>query len=379
LVAITRNQALPGFTAPKLLWTKAHDPESYRRASGMLLPKDYVRRRLTGVRTTDVSDASGTGLFDVPARAWSSELLGALDIPPDWMPACTESPVLSAAVDEAGGAATGLAPGTPVAAGAGDQAAQAVGAGIVRPGPVSVTIGTSGVVFAALNAPVVDPDLRTHTFCHAVPGRWHVMGVMLSAGGALRWLRQTIAPGIGYGTLDEEAGHIAPGCDGLLFLPYLAGERTPYPDPAARGAFVGLGLGHGRGHLVRAVLEGVALGLRDSFEIIRSMGIQITEVRASGGGAGSAVWTQILADVLGLPVAVLAVTEGAAYGAALLAGAGAGFSASIEALSEACLQIAVRTEPRPDVSARYEECYESYRALYPALRPSFRRLSRQSL
>lgn len=375
LIAITRNPALPGFTAPKLVWTRRHEPAVYERIAGVLLPKDYVRYRLTGVRATDVSDASGTGLFDVTARRWSEEILAALDVPAAWMPRATESTVLSAEIDDVGAAATGLIRGTPVAAGAGDQAAQAVGTGIVRPGTVSVTIGTSGVVFAALDTPVVDPQLRTHTFCHAVPGRWHVMGVMLSAGGALRWLRSTVAAGADYGTLDAEAGRVPPGADGLVFLPYLTGERTPYPDPTARGAFVGLSLAHGRGHLVRAVLEGVAFGLRDSFEIIRDMGVRITEVRASGGGAASRLWTQILADVLGLDVVVMNVTEGAAYGAALLAGVGAGLFSSVEDACEAGLRPVARTAPRVGVRPRYDALYETYRALYPALRPSFARLA----
>jgi len=375
LIALTRNPALPGFTAPKLLWTRNHEPHAYARIASVLLPKDYVRYRLTDVHATDVSDASGTGLFDVTARAWSAEVLAALDIPTEWMPRATESPVLGAAVSEVGAAETGLASGTPVAAGGGDQAAQAIGTGVVRPGPLCVTIGTSGVVFATLDAPVVDPGLRTHTFCHAVPGRWHMMGVMLSAGGALRWLRQAFASGVDYGALDAEAEITPPGAEGLVFLPYLTGERTPYPDPNARGAFVGLSLVHGRGHLVRAVMEGVAFGLRDSFEIIRAVGVEITQVRATGGGAASRLWNQILADVLGVEVVVMNITEGAAYGAALLASVGAGLFSTIEAACEAGLCVASRAEPRPNVGARYDALYETYRALYPALRPSFARLA----
>ena len=375
LIAATLNPALPGFTAPKLLWVRNHEPDTYGRIASVLLPKDYVRYRLTGARATDVSDASGTGLFDVTARTWSADVLGALDVPETWIPRPTESPVLSAAVSQPGADETGLPGGVPVVAGGGDQAAQAVGTGITRPGPVSVTIGTSGVVFASLDSPVVDTELRTHTFCHAVPGRWHVMGVMLSAGGALRWLRQAVAPGVEYNALDAEADAVPPGADGLVFLPYLTGERTPYPDPTARGAFVGLSLAHGRGHLVRAVMEGVAFGLRDSFEIIRGMGVEITQIRASGGGAGSSLWRQILADVLGVEVVVMNITEGAAYGAALLATVGLRLFPTVEDACEATLRAASRTEPRRNVRARYDGLYEAYRALYPALRPSFARLA----
>ncbi len=375
LLAITRNPALPGFTAPKILWVRRHEPAVYARTASVLLPKDYVRFRLTGARATEVSDASGTGLLDVPHRTWSEEVLRALEVPMAWLPGCAESPELTAVVACDGEAATGLRAGTPVAGGGGDQAAQAVGTGIVRSGPVSVTIGTSGVVFASLDGPAMDAQARTHTFCHAVPGRWHVMGVMLSAGGALRWLRDAIAPGADYGELTGEAGAAPPGAGHLVFLPYLSGERTPYPDPIARGAFVGLSLAHGRGHLVRAVMEGVAFGLRDSLAILHEMGLRPTEVRLSGGGSRSAVWRQIVADVLGTEVVTMQVAEGAAYGAALLAGVGAGVFPSVEAACEATLRPATRTEPVARNRAVYEDLYGVYRALYPALRPAFAQLA----
>lgn len=375
LFAITRNPALPGFTAPKILWVRTHEPDTFRRTAAVLLPKDYVRFRLTGTRATEVSDASGTALLDVPRRTWSDEILRALDIPQEWLPTCAESPVLTAAVSGSGQDATGLREDTPVAGGGGDQAAQAVGSGIVRTGLVSVTIGTSGVVFASLDDPVMDPHGRTHTFCHAVPGRWHVMGVMLSAGGALRWLRDAVAPGTEYDRLAEEAGAVPPGAGHLLFLPYLSGERTPHPDPLARGAFVGLSLAHTRGHMVRAVMEGVAFGLRDSFEILCEMGLRVVQVRASGGGARSPLWRQILADILDAEVVTVNVPEGAAYGAALVAGVGAGVFPTVEAASATTLTATTRTEPVAAHTNLYASLYEEYKRLYPALRPAFEQLA----
>lgn len=375
LIAITRNPALPGFTASKLLWVRRHEPEIYARVESVLLPKDYVRYRLTGARATDVSDASGTGWLDVTRREWSGAVLAALDVPAAWLASCTESAAVTARVSAEGAEATGLATGTPVVAGAGDQAAQAVGTGIVRPGVASVTIGTSGVVFASLDAPIADPHVRTHTFCHAVPKRWHVMGVMLSAGEALRWLRRVVAPDASYQTLNAEAERVAPGAEGLIFLPYLAGERTPYADPQARGAFVGMSLAHERGHLVRAVMEGVAFGLRDSLEIIRAMGVDVGQIRASGGGAESAVWRQILADVLGTEVVTMNVTEGAAYGAALLAGVGAGVFPDVNAACDTALKPVLRVTPQTGRRTTYDALYDVYRLLYPALRPSFARLA----
>jgi xylulokinase len=375
LLAITCNPALTGFTAPKVLWIRHHEPDLYARAAAVLLAKDYVRFRLTGVHATEVSDASGTCFLDVTRRQWSGEILGALDIPASWLPLCAESTVPTAAVNKEGEEHSGLASGTPVVGGGGDQAAGAVGTGSVRPGLVSVTVGTSGVVFASLDTPAMDARARTHTFCHAVPGRWHVMGVMLSAGGALRWLRDTVAPGVDYDRLGSEAAAVPPGAQQLVFLPYLSGERTPYPDPRARGAFVGLSLVHGRGHLVRAVMEGVAFGLRDAFEIFHEMGVQVTQVRASGGGAMSPLWRQILADVLGVEVVTMNVTEGAAYGAALLAGVGAGIFPSVEDACDRTLHATTRTEPIAANREVYDASYAVYHNLYPALRPTFERLT----
>jgi len=348
LIMVTCNPALPGFTAPKILWVRRHEPAIFARAASVLLPKDYVRFRLTGMKATEVSDASGTGLLAVPERTWSQEVLRALEIPAEWLPICAESPVLTAAVDAAGEAATGIPTGTPVAGGGGDQAAQAVGTGIAHAGPMSVTIGTSGVVFAALDRPVTDPEVRTHTFCHAVPGRWHVMGVMLSAGGALRWLRDAIAPGESYDRLTAEAVEVPAGAEGLVFLPYLSGERTPYPDPHARGVLTGLALHHGRRHLV--------------------------QVRASGGGARSPLWRQILADVFDTEVVTMTVTEGAAYGAALLAGVGAGIFRTVDDACEQTIRVLTRVEPNPRNRAVYDWHYNTYRDLYPALRTTFDRL-----
>ncbi len=374
VMALTANPVLTGFTAPKLVWMRRHEPDHYRRIAHVLLPKDYLRFRLVGRFVTDAADASGTSLFDVQNRRWSEEMLVALEIPRAWLPEVLESPDVSGTVSEEAAAVTGLRAGTPVVAGAGDQAAQAVGTGIVRKGLVSVTIGTSGVVFAHLDEVQVDPQGRVHTFCAAVPGKWHVMGVMLAAGGSLRWLRDALQveswlqPGQDpYDRMTAEAAEVPPGSEGLVFLPYLAGERTPHADPFARGAFVGLTLRHTRAHMVRAVLEGVAFGLRDAFEILRGLGVAAQEVRVSGGGARSLLWRQILADVLGSDLVTVTTTEGAAYGAALLAGVGAGIFPSVEAACDRTVHVVDRTVPSPDRS-RYKELYRVYVELYPVLR-----------
>ncbi|MGH2403732.1 MAG: xylulokinase, partial [bacterium] len=300
VLELTGNPVLTGFTAPKIIWMRRHEPDLYARIAHILLPKDYIRFRLTSEFSIDVADASGTSLFDVRRRDWSTDMLDALEIPAAWLPRAAESPSPVGSVAAATASLTGLAPGTVVVAGAGDQAAQAVGTGVVRAGLVSATIGTSGVVFAHLDSAEIDPLGRLHAFCHAVPGRWHLMGVMLSAGGSLRWLRDSVgrdAWGAGaadaYDAMVAEAAGVPPGAEGLVFLPYLSGERTPHPDPDARGAFVGLTLRHHRAHLVRAVLEGVAMGLRDSLEIIKALGVRVSQVRASGGGARSGLWRQI--------------------------------------------------------------------------------------
>jgi xylulokinase len=347
----------------------------------VLLPKDYIRYRLTGDYATEVSDASGTVLFDVAHRRWSLEVLEAFDIPPDWMPNSYESPQVTGTVSEAAARETGLRRGLPVVGGGGDQAAQAVGSGIVREGIISVTVGTSGVVFAATDEMKLDPQARLHSFCHAVPGRWHVMGVMLSAGGSLRWLRDTIAgperevgrlSGVDpYEIMIAEAAQVPAGSEGLLFLPYLTGERTPYADPNARGAFVGLTLRHGKGAMVRAVLEGVAYGLRDSLELLRTLHIPIRQVRASGGGARSTLWRQIMANIFGTELVTINITEGAAYGAALLAGVGAGVYRDVFEATERTIRVVDRVEPVADEVAIYDGYYQDYRALYGQLKPTF--------
>ncbi len=358
LVELTGNRALPGFTAPKLLWLRRHEPEVNARIAHVLLPKDYVRLRLTGERASDVSDASGTLLFDVAGRRWSDEVVSALELPREWLPPALESPAV------AGHTADGI----PVAAGAGDQAAGALGVGVDRPGPLSVVLGTSGVVFAALPGFAADPEGRAHSFCHAVPAGWHAMGVMLSAAGSLRWLRDAVAPGESFESLIAEAESWPPGAEGLLFLPYLAGERTPHADPNARGAFVGLTLRHGRGALVRAVLEGVAFGLRDSLELLQTLGVEPRVGRASGGGARSDLWLRIVASVLGIPLERAVAEEGAAYGAALLGGVAAGVFTDVHEAVAACVRVRDTIEPEPAWADAYAGGYRRYRALYPALR-----------
>jgi xylulokinase len=369
LLEKTGNPVLPGFTAPKIVWVRKHEPEVFAKAAKVLLPKDYARYRLTGGFFTDVSDASGMSLLDVGRRAWSEEILGALQIPRAWLAEVTESPVASSRVTAKG---TGLKEGTPVVAGAGDQAAQAVGSGIVEEGLVSATLGTSGVVFAASDRYRVDPEGRLHAFCHAVPGRWHLMGVMLSAAGSFRWYRDVLGDGAGYDDLTALAAKAPAGCEGLLFLPYLTGERTPHPDPQAKGVFFGLTLRHGREHLTRAVLEGVSYGLRDSLELMRALGVKPSQVRASGGGARSALWRQILADVFRTEIATVNVTEGAAYGAAILAGVGVKVFPDVVSAARRLLKVTGSTKPGAEAGA-YDGPYARYRALYPALKAEFRR------
>ena len=357
LVELTGNRAATGFTAPKLLWVRRHEPEIWSRIRHVMLPKDYVRYRLTGELGTDASDASGTLLFDVARRRWSDDVLDALDIPSAWLPPVRES------VEPAGRVGDAV-----VAAGAGDQAAAAAGLGIVRPGPVSVVLGTSGVVFSALDAYRYDRLARLHTFCHARPGSWHAMGVMLAAAGSLRWLRDVLGDPA-YGALDAEAERWQPGSGGLLFLPYLSGERTPHNDPGARGAFLGLGLAHDRGAMARAVMEGVAYALRDSVELLAELGPRPTLGRLSGGGAASALWRRITAAVLGMPLERTVTEEGSAYGAALIAGAAAGVFADLDEAVARCVRVADKVDPDPDWSDAYAEGYERFRAAYPAIRP----------
>ncbi len=373
LIQLTGNRALTGFTAPKILWVREHEPEVYARIRHVLLPKDYIRFQLTGDYATDLADGAGMLLLDVANRRWSEAVLDALDIPAAWLPKVHEGPQVTGVVSAQAAALTGLKAATPVVGGGGDQAAQATGVGAVQPGIVALTVGTSGVVFAPLASYAYEPDGRLHAFCHAVPGQWHFMGVMLSAAGSLQWYRDTLAPGEDFGALADEGGQAPPGCEGLLFLPYLTGERTPHPDPLARGAFVGLTARHTRPYLTRAVLEGVAFGLRDSFELIKaSPAALIREVRVSGGGAKSPLWRQIMTDVLGVPLVVAEAIEGAAYGAALLAGVGGGVWADVQTAAIAAVKTGARVEPGADAGA-YEETYQLYRDLYPLLKPAFDR------
>ncbi|MCS6919015.1 MAG: xylulokinase [Fimbriimonadales bacterium] len=368
ILETTLNPVLTGFQAGKILWLRKHEPSNYARVRQVLLPKDFIRYRLTGESATEVSDASGTALFNVPRRDWAYEILDALELPRAWFPKVYESPEITGRVSAQAAQATGLAEGTPVVGGAGDQAAGAVGVGVVQTGRASVSLGTSGVVFAHLDAPQVDPQYRTHTFCHAVPGAWHVMGVMLMAGGALQWYRETFAPEAEFEALAQEASATPAGAEGLLFAPYLSGERTPYPDPQARGAFVGLTLAHRRAHCTRAVLEGVAFGLRDSLEILKAIGVPLNELRLTGGGAKSPLWRQIIASVFGQAVHTLQAEEGPAYGVALLAGVGTGVWQSVPEACAATVQLASETNPDPTEQSTYEAIYTRYRRLYPALR-----------
>jgi xylulokinase len=359
LIQLTGNRALTGFTAPKLLWLRRHEPTTYAQVAHVLLPKDYVRLRLTGEHAIDVADASGTLLFDVARRRWSQEMLEALQLDPAWLPRALESPEVSGET----------VAGIPVAAGAGDQAAAALGVGVDRPGPVSVVLGTSGVVFAALPAFAADPQARVHAFCHAVPGGWHAMGVMLSAGGSLRWLRDVLGPRGGYDELTAAAEEWPAGTEGLSFLPYLSGERTPHADPHARAAYAGLTLRHHRGALVRAVLEGVAYGLRDSLELLRELGVDPRDGRVSGGGARSDLWLRILASVLRLPIRRTAADEGSAFGAALLGGVAAGVFRDVHEAVATCVRLLEPVDPDPQWVDAYEHGYRRFQLLYPALRP----------
>jgi xylulokinase len=359
LVELTGNRALPGYTAPKLVWMQRHEPELYGRIAHVLLPKDYVRLRLTGEHAIDAGDASGTLLLDVARRRWSDEMLVTLAVPRDWLPPVLESPEVSGRT----------ADGVPVAAGAGDQEGGALGVGVDRPGPVSVVLGTSGVIFAALPGYAADPEGRVQAFCHAVPDGWHAMGVMLSAAGSLHWLRDTAAPGEPFDALTAEAERWPPGAEGLTFLPYLSGERTPHFDPSARGAFAGLTLRHDRGALVRAVLEGVAYALRDSLELLRELGVEPRVARVSGGGARSDLWLRIVASVLDVPLERTAAEEGAAYGAALLGGVAAGIYRDVHEAVEATVRVTGTVEPESAWREAYAEGYSRFKDLYPALRP----------
>lgn len=385
LVQSTCNPALEGFTAPKLIWVRDNEPEIYDKAFKMMLPKDYVRFRLTGELACEVSDAAGTILFDVRKREWSQEVLDRLDISSDLMPPCYESIDVCGTITPEVAKLTGLNPGTPVVGGGADNACTAVGNGIVVTGKTSASIGTSGTMLTPTDTPEVDPDLRAHTFCHCVPNKWYVMGVMLSAGGAFRWLRDTLCSeevaqaqkkGVDpYEILTEEAAQIDPGCEGLVFLPYLIGERTPHGDANAKSVFFGLTLRHGKNHMVRSVMEGVTYGMRDSLEIISGLGLDVGQITATGGGARSALWRQMQADIYGAEVVTINIAEGPAFGAAILAGVGAGVYKSIEEATGEMVKVTSTTQPIENNRKVYEEYYQTYRALYPALKPAFDRVS----
>ena len=365
------NRLAVGFTASSLLWLLEHEPEALAASDKVILPKDYVRLRLTGEVATEVSDASATLLFDVARRCWSRELVTAWKVPHWLLPKVLESTAIAGELTREAADELGLRAGIPVVAGAADQACQAVGSGLIDPGLASCTIGTGGQLLTALTAPTPDPELRLHTFCHAIPGRWYSMGAILSAGLSLSWFREHFAPGASFEELAAEAAGIPAGCEGLLFLPYLAGERTPHFDPQARGAFVGLTLRHGRAHAVRAIMEGVCFALRDALEAMREFGPGPAQIVAAGGGGTSHPWQEILAAVLGLPVTVARGPERTAVGAAVLAGLGTGlYRDAVEARART-VRYAPPIEPRPDDVARYQELYHAYRGLYPALKGSF--------
>lgn len=372
LIEITGNQALTGFTAPKILWVRENEPEVYAQVAHILLPKDFIRFKLTGEYALDKAGGAGTLLFDLKTRDWSPLVVSILDIPKEWLPTTYEGPHITGELSSTAAVETGLRAGIPVVAGGGDQAAQAVGVGAVTPGIVALTLGTSGVVFASTDQPFIEPEGRLHAFCHAIPETWHLMGVMLSAAGSLRWYRDTFASRTSYPELLVPAAEVSPSSEGLLFLPYLTGERTPYPDPYARAAFVGLTVRHTFAHMTRAVLEGVAFGIRDSMQLVLNAGLgEITQVRISGGGAQSPLWRQILADVLDAELVTVSSTEGAAYGAALLAGVGAGNWDTVPQACKETIHTLESTTPNKKNLAIYADAYQRYRALYPALKPSF--------
>ncbi len=374
LLELTGNPAVTGFTAPKVLWVRDNEPEVYAKAAQVLLPKDYIRYKLTGTYATDLAGAAGTSLLNVAERAWSAEVLNALEIPAEWMPPVHEGTQVTSTISAAGAAATGLKMGTPVVGGGGDQAAGAIGMGCVTPEVIGVTVGTSGVVFAPLSSYAYEPEGRLHAFCHAVPETWHFMGVMLSAAGSLQWYRDSFAPDLDFEGLLAEAEGVPAGCEGLFFLPYLTGERTPHPDPLARGAFIGMTTRHSRGHLTRAVLEGVAFGLKDSFTLIDQAGLPAQfEVRISGGGAKSPVWQRIIADVLAAPLVNINTTEGGAFGAAILASVAAGVFDDAATACEAMLQTGETVKVGADAEV-YAERYQIYQSLYPTLKTTFAKL-----
>ena len=371
LLELTCNPALPNFTLTKLLWVRQHEPHHWERVRHVVLPKDYVRFCLSGEYAIDVADASGTLMLDVANRRWSADVLDAAGIRAEWLPAVFESPEVCARVSRDAAALTGIPEGTPIVAGAGDQAAGAVGMGITRPGAVSATIGTSGVVFAATDRPALDPHGRLHTFCHAIPGRWHVMGVTQAAGLSLRWWRDQLnvdAHHFSYDQMTDEASRVPPGSDGVLWAPYLMGERTPHLDSSVRAALVGLAASHTRGHIIRAVLEGVAFSLRDTFTIFAELNVPVERIRVGGGGARSKLWREIQADTYGHAVETVTAEEGAAYGAALLAGVGAGIWSSVDEACDAVVRVADVTRPITKTTAIMDERYREYQRIYAAVK-----------
>jgi xylulokinase len=368
LIELTCNPALPNFTLTKLLWVKKHEPEIFAKIRHIMCPKDYVRYRLTGEFAIDVQEASGTLLLDVTHRRWSHEVIEEAGIPESWLPKVYESPEVCARISESAAGLTGLAAGTQVVAGAGDQGAGAVGMGILQPGSVSATIGTSGVVFAATASPTKDPKGRLHTFCHAVPGLWHVMGVTQSAGLSLSWLKETFFGGDGYEELTAAAAKIPACSEGLEWAPYLLGERTPHLDPEVRAAFAGVSTTHTAAHFVRAVLEGVAYSLQDTFTLFAELGIPVCTIRLGGGGARGPLWRKIQAGIYGRAVEVLTAEEGGAFGSALMAGVGAGHWANLDEACGQAIEVALCIEPNPADLAAYKSSYIHWRKLYPALK-----------
>jgi xylulokinase len=375
ILKFTANPVLTGFTLPKLLWVRDHEPHAFARVRHLLLPKDYLRFQLTGEYATEVSDASGTSLFDVVQRRWSFEMMDRLSLDRAILPTCYESSEITGKVSAAAAAATGLAEGTPVVGGGGDQASSAVGNGIVEEGIVSCTLGTSGVVFAHMEKVAYDPAGRVHTFCHAVRGKWHVMGVTQGAGLSLDWFRSQLAPGIAFDALTAEAAQSPAGAHGLFWLPYLMGERTPHLDSTARAAWIGLTAKHRRADLIRALIEGVCYSQRDCLDIIEQLGVAVRSVRASGGGARSTFWRQLLADILNKEVVTLETQEGSAYGAALLALTGTGAYSSVPEACRAAIREVAHLAPRPAESVFYAQAHRIYRSLYPALQPAFTQIA----
>jgi xylulokinase len=379
LIEIAGNPALTGFQAPKIVWLRNHEPANYARLAHVLLPKDYIRLLMSGVAAADVADGAGTLLVDLRRRDYSAEILQKLDINREWLPTLYEGPAVTGHLKADVAAALGLKAGLPIIAGGGDNSAAAIGTGIVKAGAVSSSIGTSGVVFAHSDTIALDPQGRLHTFCHSVPGAWHMMAVTLSAGGAFGWLRNTLrqtgATALSYDDLTKAAAEVPAGAEGLIFLPYLSGERTPHLDPLARGAFVGLTTRHGVGHMARAVMEGVTFSLRDGIEIMRELGVPTNDVRATGGGGKSALWRQMQADIFNAPVSILAAEEGPAYGAALLAGVGTGHFADVNDAVNRCVRVVATTQPNVDTVAKYNQVYAIYRRMYGHLRDDMHALA----